>query len=276
MKYSKIHPDTFKRLGMNAGMVLKDFNLADGSYSNADLLGPTTGGINFTATPSFNDFGEDIDNCPKNTKELKRLVDWEVTMSGTFIAMTAEMAKMLVSLADITDGKVIPRAVLEMDDFMDLWLVGDYSAVNTGSGAGYIAIHMMNALSTGGFQIQTADKEKMQFSFEFTGHYSLDAQDTVPFEIILAEGESGDEDPEVLLDRHSATVTVGDTLTLNLIRHIPSSATVTWSSSATAKATVANGVVTGVAAGNSIITAAITVGGATYNDTCTVVVEAGA
>ena len=76
----------------------------------------------------------------------------------------------------------------------DIWLVGDYSDVNnsgTGTGAakaGFIAIHIMNALSTGGFQIQTADKEKMQFSFEFTAHYSIDAQDTVPFEIYVQAG----------------------------------------------------------------------------------------
>jgi hypothetical protein len=47
---------------------------------------------------------------------------------------------------------------------------------------------MMNALSTGGFQIQTADKEKGQFSFEFTGHYSKDSADTVPFEIYIKAG----------------------------------------------------------------------------------------
>lgn len=193
MEYTKIHPDTFKRLGMNAGLVLTDFDPTDGSYENTDLLGPTTGGVNFTATPSFLDFGEDIDNCPKNTKELKQLEDWEVTMSGTFVAITADMAQMLVSLADVSSGKITPRSTLSQSDFMDLWLVGDYSDKNetgTGKTAGFIAIHLMNALSTGGFQIQTADKEKMQFAFEFTGHFSLDAQDTVPFEIYVKAGTS--------------------------------------------------------------------------------------
>ena len=54
---------------------------------------------------------------------------------------------------------------------------------------------------------------------------------------------------------------------------IPSGETVTWSSSATGTAEVAGGIVTGKSAGNAIITAAITVDGVTYTDTCTVVVN---
>ena len=277
MKYTKIHPNTFKRLGMNAGLVLRDFDVSDGSYSQANMLGPSTGGINFTATPSFVDFGEDIDNCPKNTKELKQLEDWEVNMSGTFIAITPDVAQSLAALADI-DGNnaahIIPRSTLAQSDFIDLWLVGDYSDVNSGTNAGFLAIHLMNALSTGGFQIQTADKEKMQFAFEFTGHFSLDAQDTVPFEIYVQAGTSGNEEPEILLDRHSMTIAVNEEVQLNTLRVVPAGSTVTWNSSTTAKATVTNGKVKGVAAGNSIITASITADGVTYNDTCTVVVTA--
>ena len=47
---------------------------------------------------------------------------------------------------------------------------------------------MMNSLSTGGFQIKSSDKAKGQFAFEFTGHYSMDAQDTVPFEVYVKAG----------------------------------------------------------------------------------------
>ena len=54
---------------------------------------------------------------------------------------------------------------------------------------------------------------------------------------------------------------------------VPAGATVTWSSSAEAKATVSNkGVVTGAAAGSTVITASITVGGTTYSDICNVTV----
>lgn len=194
-QYSKIPTNTFKQLGINAAMILSDFTPDSGEYDMEDLLGATTGGVNFNAAPEYIDFGEDIDNCPKNTKELKRLDDWTVTISGTFITMTPDLAAMLSAAADNTTGHIVPRTLLNINkDFNDIWLVGDYSDVNssgTGTGAakaGFIAIHLKNALSTGGFQIQTADKEKMQFAFEFTGHYSIDAQDEVPFEIYVKAG----------------------------------------------------------------------------------------
>lgn len=194
-QYSKIPANTFKQLGINAAMVLSDFDPTTGTVADTDIIGATSGGVNFNAAPEYTDWGEDIDNCPKNTKELKRIDDWTVTMSGTFITMTPEIAEMLSAAADNTSGHIVPRDVLDLTkDFRDIWLVGDYSDVNnsgTGTGAakaGFIAIHIMNALSTGGFQIQTADKEKMQFAFEFTAHYSIDAQDTVPFEIYVQAG----------------------------------------------------------------------------------------
>ena len=52
-------------------------------------------------------------------------------------------------------------------------------------GDGFVAVHMLNALSTGGFNLQTTDKAKGAFEFEFTGHYSMDAQDKVPFEVYI-------------------------------------------------------------------------------------------
>ena len=52
----------------------------------------------------------------------------------------------------------------------------------------------------------------------------------------------------------------------------PTDATITWASSATAKAEVANGLVTGKAAGSSNVSASITVGGSTLSATCAVTV----
>lgn len=276
MEYTKYPSNTFQSLVINAGVLLTDFNPANPSVVNGNILGATTGGLNFKATPSFVDFGEDIDNCPKNTKELKRLDDWEVTMSGTLLSATPAAARYLAALADVNGTKITPRDTLDLTsgtgDFRTLWLVADYSDKNTGSGAGFIAIKIMNALSTGGFQLQTADKEKGQFAFELTGHYSMDAQDTVPFEIYIVGGSSSTATPTIRLSDKVVNMVVGDTLTLNVAQLTPAGTTVTWNSSTTSKATVSNGTVTAVAAGSSIITATITVNSVAYSDTCTVVV----
>lgn len=192
MKFTQIPQNTFKNLQMGAGVLLKDFNPAEGTLAADGIVGATSGGVNFTAVPTYSDLGEDIDNCPKNMKELKRLDSWEVKMSGTFVTVTPATTGMLTGPADVEGTKVTPRNALKDSDFTDLWWVGDYSEINedgakTGK-AGFVAVHMLNSLSTGGFAIQSGDKAKGQFAFEFTGHYSMDAPDTVPFEIYTVAG----------------------------------------------------------------------------------------
>nr|DAU80975.1 MAG TPA: major tail protein [Caudoviricetes sp.] len=191
MKFTKIPSDAFQKLQINAGILTTDFTPATGTIGEAGQIGATTGGVNFTATPTYSDMGADIDNCPKNMKELKTIDSWEAKMAGTFVNADTAIAKRLCGAADIgtTDTtKVTPRNDLKDADFDDIWLVGDYSDKNGETNGGFIAIKLINALSTGGFQLKTADKSKGQFAFEFTGHYSMSAQDTVPFEIYIKAG----------------------------------------------------------------------------------------
>ena len=135
------------------------------------------------------DFGEDIDNCPTNTKELKKLTTWETKMSGTFVTVSAASTKDLLGAADVASTKITPRTDVTDADFKDIWWVGDYSDKNSGSTAGFVAIHMLNSLSTGGFSMQSSNKAKGTFAFEFTGHYSIKDIETVPFEIYVKKGE---------------------------------------------------------------------------------------
>ena len=196
MKFTRIPETAFQTLQLNAGILLSDFTPGTGTVEETDILGATSGGVNFTATPTYSDFGEDIDNCPVNVLELKKLDSWEVTMSGTFITVDTALAKTLIGAADIDTGdqtKVTPRNDILETDFTDIWWVGDYSDKNGDTNGGYVAIHMLYGLSTGGFQLQSGNRAKGQFSFEFTGHYSIDAQDTVPFEVYV---KSGTAEPE--------------------------------------------------------------------------------
>ena len=196
MKFTRILETAFQSLQLNAGILLREFTPGTGTVDEADIMGATSGGVNFTATPTYSDFGEDIDNCPVNVLELKRLDSWEVTMSGTFITVDTALAKTLIGAADIDKSdstKVTPRNNVLETDFTDIWWVGDYSDKNGATNGGYVAIHMLNGLSTGGFQLQSGNREKGQFAFEFTGHYSIDAQDTVPFEVYVKAGTAEPE-----------------------------------------------------------------------------------
>lgn len=196
MKFTRIPETTFQELQINAGILLSDFTPSSGEITETAILGATTGGISFTATPTYSDYGEDIDNCPVNVLELKRLDNWEVTLSGTFVTVDTALAKRLIGAADIDKSDatlVTPRNDVSESDFQDIWLVGDYSDKNGETNGGFVAVHMLNGLSTGGFQWQTSNRAKGQFAFTFTGHYSIDAQDTVPFEVYIKTGAAEPE-----------------------------------------------------------------------------------
>ncbi len=76
----------------------------------------------------------------------------------------------------------------------------------------------------------------------------------------------------ITLDKTEVTVSVGSDVDLTAIVS-PVGSTVTWKSSASAKATVSDGKVHGVAAGTSNVTAEITYNGTKYTATCAVTVE---
>ena len=73
-KFTKIPADTFKQLQINAGVILSDFTPATGAFEPENQLGATTGGITFAATPTFSDYGEDVDNFPKIIESGVKLV----------------------------------------------------------------------------------------------------------------------------------------------------------------------------------------------------------
>lgn len=180
--FNKIAADTFEKLQFGAGIVCSSFDPAKpAAVADENILFATSGGIKFEAKPTYTDYGEDIDNCPKNMKELKRLDSWEVTLSGTGLTIDAASAKQLVGAAEASGNKVTPRNDVKLTDFADIWWVGNYGE------DGCAAVKLINALSTDGFSLQTGDKAKGQFPFAFTGHYSIDSQDTPPFELYIVK-----------------------------------------------------------------------------------------
>lgn len=182
-RYYQIPQDTFNALQLEAGVLLKHFDLAaaaadddDTGFTDEDIICATTGGINPSCVPSFTDLGEDVDNVPVNMKELKKLDSWECKLSTTALGTSAKLIKMSLGCADIAeDGiTVIPRRDLKQKDFGDIWWVGDKA------NGGFVAIRILNALSTGGFSLQTTKAGKGTSALEITGHVSINAQKTVP------------------------------------------------------------------------------------------------
>lgn len=181
--FTQISSEAFKNIQRGAGMILNKFDPAKPAKpADADIVCATTGGIQASCVATYVDDGEDIDNVPNNTKELKQLESWECKMSFTMVTMTAAALKLALGAATVSGNKIVPKAALESADFTDtLWWVGDM-----GDG-GLAAICLKNVLSSGGFSLQTTKNGKGQVSAELLGHVSISALDEVPMEFYVQE-----------------------------------------------------------------------------------------
>ena len=182
-KFTVIPQDTFEGLQLEAGVLLKTFNPETGvAPKDEDIICATTGGINPSCVPTYSDFAEDVDNAPNNLMEFKHLDGWECKMGFTSLGTSADSIRLALGAADIdaATGKITPRRSVKLTDFSDLWWVGDRAD------GGMVAIKLMNALSTGGFSLQTTKNGKGQVSMEITGHVSIKNQDVMPMEFYSA------------------------------------------------------------------------------------------
>lgn len=204
-RFTIIPQDTFTGLQLDAGVLLRKFDPSNPLIADEDIICATTGGVNPSCVPSFSDLGEDVDNVPVNMKELKHLDSWECKISTTSLSTNAKLIKQTLGCADIDTEKsmIVPRADLKQTDFADIWWVGDRAD------GGFVAIQLKNALSTGGFSLQTTKNGKGQISLEITGHVSIKAQKTVPMVFYSIEPDAFDW---VTIEPEAASTKVFETL----------------------------------------------------------------
>lgn len=194
-RYTVIPVNTFDALQLDAGVLLKNFNVEEAAagndgFANSDIICATTGGVNPSAVPTYSDLGEDIDNVPVNMKELMHLDSWAVSVATTGYGTSPETIARALGAADITPdpngkgGKIVPRADLKQTDFGDIWWVGDKA------NGGFVAIRIFNALSIEGFSLQSSKNGKGTVPLTINGHVSINAQKVVPMEIYSYDGDN--------------------------------------------------------------------------------------
>ena len=175
-KFKIIPQNTFDTLQVDAGVLLKNFDPANPvAPQDSDIICATSGGVKPSCVPEYSDWGEDVDNVPLNMMELKHLDSWECKLETTSLGTSPELIRLALGVADIVGAnKIVPRQVIKMSDYTDLWWVGDKA------NGGCVAIQIKNALSTGGFSLQTTKNAKGTVEIEITGHVSIEHQAEVP------------------------------------------------------------------------------------------------
>lgn len=187
--FTAVPANMWKNIQMNSGIVVTGFDPTDGSYES--IIGATGGDVTFKPQPEFYDLGEGINNLPDNTMQLKRVRGYNPQLSGTFKSVTTALAKMLMAAATSSGTGIVnvkPSAELTTADFKEVTLLADYSEINTGTNAGFMAITLHNALNLTGFQWTTKNRDKGDFPFQFNGHYDLTNLDKVPFDLYIKAG----------------------------------------------------------------------------------------
>lgn len=128
--------------------------------------------------------------------QLQRANAWQAQLTGTAVTITtAEVAEFLgnadIDTSDTT--KIVPRTDLLLSDFKDKWLLVNYSEYNGETKGGWVAIHLLNALSTDGFTGNFGKNANGQFPYTLRAFYDMDDMDTVPFEIYVKAGTAEPE-----------------------------------------------------------------------------------
>lgn len=179
--FSKVTKESIDNIQIDAGMILKNFNLSSPtSPTSTDIVCATTGGITANCVPTFEDFGSDIDNCPNNTLELKRITGWECTLSFTAVDINEDTIALALGAAGRVGSEIQPKNDVLPAYFKDIYFISERVDNKI------IAIKLKNALSTGGFVYKTQKKAKGNLTVTLSGHISVENPNDVPMLFYIA------------------------------------------------------------------------------------------
>lgn len=182
--YHAISADAFKKLQFQAGAVLKTFDPTEATpIKEEDMACLTSGGISITCKPNTIDLGEDLDEVPENTYQLKHITSWDCGLSVTCMTVSADTIKLSLGAADVETNKITVREDYEEADFQDIWWHGNLI------GGGYAAVKLMKSASDGGLELKTAKDGKGNITLSLKGHYDMKDTSKVPMEFYVKEAE---------------------------------------------------------------------------------------
>lgn len=184
--FTPISADDFKKLQFQAGALLKTFDPTGAkAIAAADRICLTSGGITITCKPNTVDLGEDVDEVPENTYQLKHITSWDCGLSTTCLTISEETLKLSLGAADVANGEITVREDYTDADFTDVWWYGQLI------GGGYAACKLRKAASGDGLELKTSKDGKGNLSLSLKGHYDIANTSTVPMEFYVKTTSTG-------------------------------------------------------------------------------------
>lgn len=189
-----LRSETFRKLQLNAGVLLKNFDFDSittatalktaiaTAISGGTSLGATRGGGTFTVTRDIRT--PDIDGLRYGFKGGRFVDAADAYLNDTLLEITPDNLKTALGTADVTTSGekttiTMHTAIADADYLENIVWVGDTAE------EGFICIVLYNALNTADFSLTFADKNEGTLPIELHAHQDeVDDYDEAPFEII--------------------------------------------------------------------------------------------
>lgn len=177
-KAKRITADAASKMQIDSGLLLNEFSIDNPvAPADANIVCETTGNFKISCKPNYEDFFDNVNNAPKNTKEGKHLIDWDCALSVTALSITEDTLALALGACETTeDGMgVTPRRKFEVTDFKRLYWIGDMM-----DDASLLVVVMDDTISTGGLEFTSNNNGKGELALELVPHASIATPDKVP------------------------------------------------------------------------------------------------
>lgn len=155
-----------------------------------NFIGATTGGIEFTASPSLIDLFEDVDGAYGKFKGGDVIETWEISMNATLLEATAKNLAMAIGPATITDNSDMTKGktITPENCIDDNHYANNICLFATKKGFDKpIVIEMTNVMNGNGISLTTNSKNKGTVEVELSPRFDLANPNVVPFKIHVPE-----------------------------------------------------------------------------------------
>lgn len=105
--YTEIPQYAFANIQHDAGVLLTGYDITSPTTITEDMIvTATNGGFNIQISDEFTDYGEEVDNCPPDMMELKRLTKRTVSISTNAYEYKTPVLGLALAAADISGDPI--------------------------------------------------------------------------------------------------------------------------------------------------------------------------
>lgn len=183
-KATRISADAAQKMQMNAGLLLRSFDVnSPVEPEDQDIVCETRGDFTISCIPEIRDFFEDVNNAPTNTKEGKQITGWNCTLGVTALSVTLDTLALALGASETVGANGLrPRANYHLEDFKSLYWIGDMMDEDK-----LFVVVMDDTVSTGGVSFTSTNRNKGGLALTLTAHSSLDKPEVIPMAFYILE-----------------------------------------------------------------------------------------